>query len=183
MEADPAGMPDPVVMVKFKAVIQQFDQKGEKTGWSYISIPAAIAAKIKPGVKKSFRVKGKLDDYAISKASLLPMGEGNFILPINSSMRKGVHKRKGAWLNVQMQEDKEPLPICPELLECFEDAPLAKKKFNELPGSYQRYYSNWIESAKTIHTKSKRIAMAINALEKNMSYAEMLHSNAQAVNK
>jgi len=170
-------------MVKFKAVILQFDRQGEKTGWSYISIPKEIAVEIKPGMKKSFRIKGKLDNHSISKTSLLPMGDGSFILPLNADIRKAIHKKKGAMLNVQLQEDSEQLSICQELLECLEDSPLAKKKFNALPGSHQRYYSKWIETAKTIQTKSKRIAMTINAMEKNMSYGEMLRANAQTVNK
>jgi hypothetical protein len=170
-------------MVTFKAIILQFDRQGEKTGWSYISIPEEIAAEIKPGVKKSFRVKGKLDNHPISKTSLLPMGGGDFILPLNADIRKAIHKKKGAMLNVQLQEYKQPVPICKELLECLKDAPEAKKKFTALPGSHQRYYSKWIESAKTVETKSKRIAMTINAMEKNMSYGEMLRANAQTVNK
>jgi uncharacterized protein YdeI (YjbR/CyaY-like superfamily) len=84
---------------------------------------------------------------------------------------------------VQLQADSEQLSICQELLECLEDSPPAKRKFNALPGSHQRYYSKWIETAKTIQTKTKRIAMTIKAMENNMSYAEMLRANAQTVNK
>jgi hypothetical protein len=45
------------------------------------------------------------------------------------------------------------------------------------------YYSKWVESAKTIQTKAKRITMTITAMEKNLTYAEMLRLNAQSVNK
>ena len=38
-----------------------------------------IANKLNPGVKKSYRVKGKLDDLAIEKTALIPMGKGDFI--------------------------------------------------------------------------------------------------------
>jgi hypothetical protein len=176
-------MPGPFVMVKFNAIILQFAEKGEKTGWSYISVPKDIAAQIKPGTKKSFRVKGRLDSHPVSKASLLPMGEGNFILPVNADMRKALHKKKGAMLRVQLEEDDLPPALCGDLLECLRDAPLAHQWFNALPGSHQRYYSKWIESAKTVRTKSARIAMTITAMEKNMSYAEMLRANAQTVNK
>jgi hypothetical protein len=170
-------------MVQFNAVILQFDKQGEKTGWSYISISKEIAEEIKPGTKKSFRVKGKLDSHPISKIALLPMGEGHFILPLNAAIRKAIHKKKGAMLKVQLQEDKQPPSISGELLECLEDSPLALKHFNALPASHKLYYSKWIESAKTIQTKSKRIALTVTAMEKNMSYGEMLRSNAQAVNK
>jgi hypothetical protein len=52
-----------------------------------------------------------------------------------------------------------------------------------LPVSHQMYYSNWIESAKTVGTKAKRIGLTIVAMEKNMTYGEMLKMNAQSVNK
>jgi hypothetical protein len=36
-------------MVRFETALRKFDKQGEKTGWTYIEIPADIAAKIKPG--------------------------------------------------------------------------------------------------------------------------------------
>jgi len=43
-----------------------------------------------------------------------------------------------------------------------------------LPGSHQQYFSRWIESAKTDATKTKRIAMAINAFSKKLGYSQMM---------
>jgi hypothetical protein len=88
-------------MVKFTTIILKFDKKGDKTGWTYIVIPANIALKLKPGNKKSFRVKGKLDSFLIAKTALLPMGKGEFILPLNTTIRKGIGKQAGAPLNIQ----------------------------------------------------------------------------------
>jgi hypothetical protein len=170
-------------MVQFTAVIQQFGEQGEKTGWSYITIPSDISEKIKPGFKKSFRVKGKLDSFPIAQQALLPMGSGAYILPLKASLRKAIHKNKGAMLKVFLEEDKKPLVVNEELMECLTDSPKAKKKFSALPRSHQMYYSKWIESAKTIGTRAKRIGLTIMAMEKNMTYAEMLRLNAQTVNK
>src|SRR5262249_43922718 len=103
-------------MVKFTTTILKFDKQGEKTGWTYIVIPAATANRLKPGEKKSFRIKGKLDNFAIQGAALLPMGEGDFILPLNAAIRKGIGKRKGAQLIVQIEEDKAPFKFSEELL-------------------------------------------------------------------
>ncbi len=83
-------------MIKFSTTILKFDKQGEKTGWTYIIIPAKIVQQLKPKNKKSFRVKGKLDDFEINKVALMPMGEGDFIMAINAAMRKGIGKRKGA---------------------------------------------------------------------------------------
>jgi hypothetical protein len=170
-------------MVQFTATILQFAEQGEKTGWSYVTIPPDIAEKLKPGIKKSFRVKGKLDAFPIAQQALLPMGNGEFILPLKASVRKAIHKNKGALLKLVLEEDKKPLEVSSELMECFADSPKAEKKFRSLPHSHQMYYSNWIESAKTIATKAKRIGLTILAMEKNLTYAEMLKLNAQSVNK
>lgn len=170
-------------MVQFSAIIQQFAERGEKTGWSYITIPSDISEQLKPGFKKSFRVKGKLDAHPISQQALIPMGNGEFILPLNSSLRKALHKNKGSILQLHLIEDKKIPEVSAELLECLEDTPKAATNFKALPRSHQRYFSKWIESAKTIQTRAKRIGLTITAMEKNMSYAEMLRLNAQSVNK
>jgi len=161
-------------MIHFTATIQQFEKKGEKTGWTYIDIPADIAAAIKPGCKKSFRVKGRLDKFAIQQVALMPMGDGNFILAINAAMRKGTGKKKGAMLDVQLSEDKKQYELNKDLVECLADEPAALAFFTAKPKSHQHYYSKWIESAKTETTKAKRIALAVSSLAKKMEFGEML---------
>ncbi len=170
-------------MVQFTAVIQQFAEKGEKTGWSYVTIPADIAQQLKPGNKKSFRVKGKLDAHPIAQQALLPMGKGNFILPLKADLRKAIHKNKGAMLKLSLTEDIKPLQLSAELQECLADSPLAEKKFKAMPMSHQMYYSKWIESGKSVQTRARRIHYTILGMEKNLSYAEVLKLNAQSVNK
>jgi hypothetical protein len=163
-------------MVQFTTTILQFAEQGEKTGWTYIEIPADIADKLKPGNKKSFRVKGKLDSYPIKKIALLPMGGGKFIMALNAAMRKAIGKKKGAMLNVKIEEDHAAILINKELMLCLTDEPEALKKFNKLPKSHQNYYSKWVESAKTEPTKTRRIAMVVNAMSKGMTFAEMMRA-------
>lgn len=161
-------------MITFTATIQQFDKKGEKTGWSYIEVPADIAALIKPGVKKSFKIKGKLDAYSISLVSLIPMGDGSFIIPFNAAMRKGTGKKKGAMIKVQLAEDKKEYELNKDLMDCLADEPAALAFFKTKTRSFQNYYSKWIESAKTDTTRAKRIAMAVSSLAKKIEFGEML---------
>jgi uncharacterized protein YdeI (YjbR/CyaY-like superfamily) len=58
----------------------------------------------------------------------------------------------------------------------LQDEPAAKHYFQSLPKSHQHYFSKWIESAKTEPTKTKRIAMAVNAMSKKMDFGQMLRS-------
>jgi len=163
-------------MIVFTTAIKQFGQQGEKTGWTYIEIPADIADELMPGNKRGFRVKGKLDNYSIKRIAILPMGGGSFIMPLNATMRKGTCKKKGAMLKVQLQVDESAFQPNKDFMACLDDDPPAKKFFSILPKSHQDYFSKWIDSAKTELTKTKRIAQAVNALSKKWGYPEMLRN-------
>lgn len=161
-------------MISFDCLIERFGEQGEKTGWTYILIPAEKAQQLKPKNKKSFRVKGKLDKVAVKQVALIPMGEGDFIIPLKAELRKKLGKRKGETLHVEIEEDKSEKIISPDLVACLEDDKEAKATFEKLAPSHQHYYSNWIESAKTPETKAKRIAQSLNGLAKGFHYGEMI---------
>ena len=164
-------------MITFITIIHQFEQNCDKTGWTYIEIPAGIAAELQPNSKKAFRVKGFLDAYAFSGVSLLPFGNGKFLMAINGDMRKEIRKRKDAMVEVRIEADRREweLPAC--IQECLEDEPAALKFFRSLPKSHQRYFARWIESAKTENTKTKRLAQMVNALAKKLGYSDMIREN------
>lgn len=166
-------------MVKYKTIIKQFEEQGEKTGWTYIDIPSDIAASLNPAVKKSYRVKGLLNKLKINAIAILPMGDGVFIMPLNAAMRKGIAKGRGAIIEVALSIDKNPLPISAELLTCLEEDEVAKKFFESLAPGNQRYFSNWIESNKTENTKANRIAASIAGLQRKMSYGEIIRELKQ----
>ena len=162
------------MMVEFIAILEKFAKKGEKTGWTYFEIPAKIARKIKADHKKSFFVKGKIDNHSIKRVSLLPMGEGNFIMPVNAAMRKGIKKPIGEKIVVKLEEDRSDFIWNEDFLSCLKEDKAAKTLFDALPGSHQKYYSKWIDSAKTDATKARRIVQAINGFKMKLGYAEML---------
>jgi hypothetical protein len=164
-------------MISFTTTILKFDKKGEKTGWTYIEIGKKYAQKLKPDCKVSFRVKGTLDSYPIQKAAILPMGDGHFILPLNGAMRRAIGKKQGDKLKVSLDADDRKLTLSHDLMICLKEDPDALKFFKSLPNSHQQYFSKWVESAKTAHTKTKRIVMAITAFTKKQGYNEMLRSS------
>ena len=161
-------------MVTFSTIIKKFEKQGEKTGWTYIEIPEKIALKLKPGQKTSFAVKGKLDDYAFGQVSLLPMGDGAFIMALKADVRKAIGKRAGYPLNVKLEVDETPFVFSEDFMVCLDDDPGALSYFNSLPMSHRKYFSKWIESAKTVGTRTKRILMAVKALSQKKGYADMI---------
>lgn len=163
-------------MVRFTALIEKFGQMGEKTGWTHVKVPAAIAGKLKPGCRKSFRVRGKMDELEITGMAMIPMGEGDFILALKSELRRKLLKRAGDTLKLALEEDTIPYELNPDLMLCLNDEPDALAYFNTLATSHKVYFSKWIDSAKTEETKASRIAEAVIALGKRWGYSEMLRA-------
>lgn len=164
-------------MIELTATLLQFGEKGEKTGWTYLQIPAAIAQEIKPNNKLSFRVKGFLDGLAVNGLALVPMGEGDFILPVKAALRKAIRKEKGAMVKLQLEIDLDfKIEMPADLAECFADEPAALQNFNKLPKSHRHYYFKWINEAKTEPTRVKRIAATLDAACKGLGYGEMIRA-------
>jgi Domain of unknown function (DUF1905)/Bacteriocin-protection, YdeI or OmpD-Associated len=162
-------------MIKFTAAIQKFGQQGEKTGWTYIAIPQDISDKLMPGTRKSFRVKGRLDEFEFTGMALIPMGGGSFILVLNANVRSRIKKKQGAMLQVQLEVDHKPIEVPADLLECLADEPHALEFFgNKLPLSHRNYFIKWIAGVKSEEARAKRIARTVNALARKMNFAEML---------
>lgn len=164
-------------MITFSTKIQRFGKKGEKTGWTYISISEANAEKMNPGCRKSYRVKGTLDSFKIQKVAILPMGDGSFILPLNGQMRKATGKDLGDTLKVSIAHDARELQLNADFIECLKDDARAYEFFQTLPKGHQAYFSKWIDSAKTLSTKTKRITMAVIALAQKQGYGEMIRAS------
>ncbi|MBK0380437.1 YdeI/OmpD-associated family protein [Mucilaginibacter segetis] len=162
-------------MVEFNTIILQFAEQGEKTGWTYIEIPADIAQQLKPDNKKSFRVKGYLDDFPVKGMALMPMGDGNFIMALRQEIRKGIRKNKGAMLRVRIEHDKHfKVEVPDDLQECFDFDAEAYAYYNSLAPSHQVYFIKWINSAKTAETRARRVVSTINAMSRRMDYAMMI---------
>ena len=161
-------------MVHFTATIKKFDSKGEKTGWSYIEIPADLTKKLHKTDHRSFRVKGTLDSCPVKAMALLPMGEGNYIMALNAAVRKQLKKKPGAVVKLSIEVDTAEVEIPEELRICLEDEPEAAQWFSNMKMGERNYYIKWIMSAKTENTRAKRIAMAINAFLRQMDFGAML---------
>jgi hypothetical protein len=164
-------------MITFYTTILQFGDQGEKTGWSYIEIPADMAQQLKPGNRTSFRVRGMLDGFPVNGMALMPMGDGNFIMALKAEVRKRIHKNAGAMLQVSIEEDTDyKVEIPAELQEFFDFEPDASDFFFSLPKSHRDYFIKWIDQAKTAETRAKRIVNTANAALRKLKYNEMMRA-------
>ena len=129
-----------------------------------------------------------LDGFAFAGLALIPMGEGNFILPLKADIRKAIHKNAGVMLHIKLEHDKDfKIDIPDDLQECFDFEPEAADFFHSLPKSHRNYFIKWITDAKTIseHEKQKikgTKTLVINALqiEKHISHFTFVEAIAFA---
>lgn len=164
-------------MITFTTPLLKFKHNKEKTGWTYIEISSKQAEQLKRDTKVSFRVKGSLDNHPIQKVALLPTGDGRFILPFNAAMRKATGKQAGDKLKVQFELDERTLTLSPEFIRCLKDEPKAFDFFKSLSKSHQRYFSKWIDEAKTMTTRANRITRAVRGLGLGQDYGAMIRAN------
>jgi hypothetical protein len=163
-------------MPSFKATIQKFASKGEKTGWTYVDIPFDILKKLKLTNKQNFRIKGVMDDVKFDRLAVYPVGEGNYIIAINGELRKKLGKKEGAMVSVKFELDKAEALQSPELIACLNEDKAAKKQFDSLLLSHKNYFHRYVYSAKGQATKAGRIVNVINAMHKKQNFGEMIRS-------
>ncbi len=160
--------------------LYKFGRKGEKSGWTYIEFSEEFIQNINPGVRRTFRVKGKIDAYEFSGLNLLPMGKGVFILPINQNVRRIIKKKENDTVEIEINLDLTSFELDNDFLEYLETEKNALNFFNTLTRSHQNYFSKWISSAKSPITKANRISETVIALSKKQNYSEMIRSKKQA---
>jgi Domain of unknown function (DUF1905)/Bacteriocin-protection, YdeI or OmpD-Associated len=164
-------------MLKFKATIEYFSNNKDKTGWSFVILSKSQSSKLNPGVRQSFRVKGKVDEYPVKQKALLPVSEGRFMFTLDAKIRRSIKKQAGDKVTVEIELDKAPLKLSEDLVVCLQDEPTALAHFKTLNASHQRYFSNFVKEAKTEATREKRITMCLSALSRKMDFGQMIREN------
>ncbi len=162
-------------MTEFSAQVRRYAENGDKTGWYFLEVPADIAAGLHSTSRKAFRVKGFLDGHPIAQVTLLPGGDGGYILPFNGAMRKATGKGEGAQIRLRIEPDASEIALPGELAACLAVDDAAADAFEALPKSHQRYWIKWVDAVKGLATREARAARATVALAKGQGFAEMFH--------
>lgn len=144
--------------------LERFEGKG---GWTYIRIPPEDLDRASDSGK--LKLKGYIDSYVIE--NYRPMSwQGAYLLPLNAQIRKAIKKRAGDKVRLVLYPDASSLKIQEELIRCLQDEPEAELFFKSLSESEQKYYIQWIYSAKRESTRMDRLAKTILRLLKREKF-------------
>jgi hypothetical protein len=147
--------------IKDEFVLKKFPGKG---GWTYTEIP-----QIRPSKHSPFgwvRVSGLIDGLPIHRIKLMPLGNGNLFLALNSALRKKINKEAGDKVILEIWVDEHPNDIPAEILECLnQEPPEIKEQFFKLSEFKRNLHIQLLLDAKTEEAKVDRILALIKTLE------------------
>jgi hypothetical protein len=100
------------------------------------------------------------------RGSLVRMGTECHIVPILKSIREKIGKGIGDSVDVEVFLDDEIrlVEVPQDVQAALEKNPKAKEKFSALSYSHQREYVLWIDEAKKVETRQRRIEKLITIL-------------------
>ena len=128
-----------------------------------VDVPKEIADKL--GHENFIPVKIKTHGY-IKQSNLIPSGEGNFRVFLDSEIRKRAGKDAGEFIEIQIERDNDPRDSHPP--EDLEEALLlnktAKTIYDSSTVNKQREILAYLNAAKTKDTRLKRIDYIISIL-------------------
>lgn len=162
-------------MITHQAEIERFEANGEKTGWSYVFVPQEIADQIKANNRREIRVRGCIDQVVVNGICLMPVKGDGFILPLKKSLRKLLRKECGASVTLNLEHDVDFKIEMPDDLEvCLAEEEELLERFLAMPKSHQNYFINWLNTAKTEPTRTKRLVMIVNAMFNKFDFGAMI---------
>ncbi len=144
----------------FKVRLERFEGTGT---WTYFTVPFNVEHVF--GSRARVAVKGEIDGHAV-RGSLMPHGNGTHFFVVNKEIRTAIGKESGDSVRASLEPDRKPRTV--ELPAAFQRI-LKKHKsawanFQRLSYSHRKEYVQWIEAAKKVETKKRRMLKAVEKL-------------------
>jgi uncharacterized protein YdeI (YjbR/CyaY-like superfamily) len=98
----------------------------------------------------------------------MPRGGGILFLVVNRVLREKIGKSGGAAVRVSMELDARSIRIAvpPALKKALTKDPAAREVFETLAPSHRRAYAQWIAGARQEATRDRRLARALQMLQR-----------------
>lgn len=143
--------------MKFRAVI--LAGGGTTTG---LRVPPEVVAELGAGKRPPVRVTVNGHTY---RSSVAVMG-GEFMVGVSAENRERAGIAAGDEVDVDLELDTEPrtVTVPDDFAAALDPHPEARRFFDGLPYSQQRWFVEGIEGAKTDATRERRIGKAVERL-------------------
>lgn len=141
--------------------LQRFPGKG---GWTYVALPEI--PKDKEAAFGIVKVRGTIDDYALSSVTLMPLGTGIMIMAVKAEIRKKIGKEEGDKVRVVLYRDTSVYMMPEEFKQRLQEEFGVYERFITYKKWEQRMCINWIYAAKRPETVNERIVKTIYRVQR-----------------
>jgi hypothetical protein len=147
----------PITSGKF--LLHKYPGKG---GWTYAVIPG-VREKLK---SKSgwIRVDAVIEGHDVGQVTLVPMKDKNSFMPFKAEIRKKIKREAGDTVRIVLYDVDRSLTLPEDFLLCLKSEPKALETFRSLTDHQKRTLIKNITAARTVETRVKKMAEAINGL-------------------
>lgn len=145
--------------MRFSAELEIIE--GSHGMWMGVHMP--FDARTEFGSAGIVRVHGAINGFPFH-SSIFPHRSGRHYLIVNKKMRHGARvSEPGDQVEVSLEMDRAPktVKLQPALRKAIDANVAAKKFFDELPPSSQRYRADMVDGVKTAAGKQKKIAAIV----------------------
>lgn len=161
--------------MRFKTELELY--QGSHGMWIVAHMPFDARAEFGSG--GIIRVNGTINGFPFH-SSIFPHRSGHHFLMVNKKMRAGARvSEPGDVIEVELELDRAPksVKLPPALRKAIDANPAAKRFFDELPPSSQRYRADMVNDVKTAAGKASKIAAIVkhmadtgNAMQKTPEF-------------
>lgn len=132
--------------------------------WTYVEFPHDVERTF--GTKGHFRVLGTINGVPMDRA-LMPTKSGYHMIVLSADLRRKARVRVGDMAAVEVWPHPEPDKVVPpeELRETLDFLPEFKAAWQKIRPGMQRNICIWIDQAKTMQTRAKRVAELLRRFE------------------
>ena len=131
--------------------------------WTYVNIPFNVEEV--HGAKGQVKVRGTVNGQPY-RGSAMPHGDGSHYLVVNKALRDAAGATAGDAVHVETEPDAEvrQVEVPADLRAAMDADPAAREAFDRFSYSHQKAYVEWIQEAKAVSTRQRRIARAVEML-------------------
>jgi len=152
---------------------QQLRFKGKIAGREIVAVAAITPPVDVPeffGTRARVPVRGTINGFPF-RSSLMPMG-GCHRMPVNQTLRDGAGVQPGDIVDVVMERDEEQRTVeAPAVLKkALTKNKVATANWEKMSFTHKKEIALWIEAAKKEETRARRVAKAMEVLEKGTKW-------------
>jgi hypothetical protein len=139
-------------------------------GGAFVEVPFDVPTVF--GTRRQVRVKGTIDGHPFA-SSIAPMGGGDYLLGLHKATREAIGKTVGDSVDFAIEADtaERSVTVPDDLRRALATNAAANRTFENFAYTHRKEYVQWVESAKKLETRQRRITEAVSRIARGDKFS------------